>query len=56
MHPKKASGAPDSTHRTRSFLYNNNNNNNKNPRIHPQISNPPKKYKKPSVLWTPLRL
>ena len=62
MHAKKVSGAPNSTHRTRSSLYNNNNNNNnkknnkKNPGIHPQSSNPPKRYKKPGVLWTPLRL
>ena len=55
--PTKASGAPNSTLRTRPSLYNNNNNNNnKNPRIHPQSSNPRKHYKKPSVLWTPLRL
>ena len=48
MHPKKASGAPNSTLRTRPSLYNNNNNNNhnKNPRIHPQSSNPPKHYNK----------
>ena len=61
MHPRKASGAPNSNLRTRPSVYNNNNNNNnnnhnKNPRIHPQSSNPPKHYKKPGVLWTPLRL
>ena len=60
MRPKKASGVPNSTLRTRPSLYNNNNNNNnnhnKNPRIHPQNSNLPKHYKKPCVHWTPLRL
>ena len=56
MHPKKASGAPDSTHRTRCSIYNNNNNNNnnnnkKNPRIHPQSSNPSKTLQK---AWGPV--